>query len=181
MPTSRRSSSIAEHGTARPGVYVDVPAPTSTSAPPGTFEAFYRARWTPTVRLAHVLTGSTALAEDLAQEAFAKVADRFATIEHAAAYLRTTVVNLARTHRRRVVRHERAVRLTGLPPTSELGATELLDAVDALPYREKAVLVLRYYEDLPEADIAAVLGCRPATVRTTAARALRRLRKEIER
>ncbi|MCU1374763.1 MAG: putative polymerase subfamily sigma factor [Actinomycetia bacterium] len=145
-----------------------------------TFDDFYRDRWTPTVRLAHVLTGSPPLAEDLAQEAFAALADRFDSLEHPNAYLRTTLVNLAHSHHRRRARHDQLLHLVDRPTAGDLGASELLDAVDALPYREKAVLVLRYYEDLPEADIATILGCRPATVRTTAARALRRLRREIQ-
>ena len=146
-----------------------------------TFDDFYRERWTPTVRLAHVLTGSQALAEDLAQEALAAVAARFTGLDHPNAYLRTTVVNLARSHHRRRARHDQLLHLVDRPKDSELEASELLDAVDALPYREKAVLVLRYYEDLPEAEIASALGMRPATVRTVAARALRRLRREIQR
>jgi RNA polymerase sigma factor (sigma-70 family) len=154
---------------------------TSARPPSLSFDDFYRERWTPTVRLAHVLTGSAPLAEDLAQEAFAAVADRFAGLDHPAAYLRTTVLNLARSHHRRRARHDRLLHLVDRPADVQLGAPELLDAVDALPHREKAVLVLRYYEDLPEAEIAAVLGMRPATVRTVAARALRRLRREIHR
>ena len=155
---------------------------TSIRPPTLTFDDFYRERWTPTVRLAHVLTGSTALAEDLAQEAFAALADRFPTLEHPNAYLRTTIVNLARSHHRRRARHDQLIHLVDRPAdATPLGASELLDAVDALPYREKAVLVLRYYEDLPEAEIASALGMRPATVRTVAARALRRLRREIHR
>ena len=146
-----------------------------------TFDDFYRQRWTATVRLAHVLTGSAPLAEDLAQEAFAALAGRFVEVEHPHAYLRTTVVNLARSQHRRRVLHDQLVQLVERPVAGELGASELLDAVDALPYREKAVLVLRYYEDLPETEIAAALGMRPATVRTVAARALRRLRREIQR
>jgi RNA polymerase sigma-70 factor (sigma-E family) len=154
---------------------------TSIRPPTLTFDDFYRERWTPTVRLAHVLTGSAPWAEDLAQEAFAALADRFDGVDHPNAYLRTTVVNLARSHHRRRVRHDQLLHLVDRPNDSELGASELLDAVDALPYREKAVLVLRYYEDLPEPEIASILGMRPATVRTVAARALRRLRREIHR
>ena len=61
-----------------------------------------------------------------------------------------------------------------------LEACELLDVIYALPYRQKAVIVLRYYEDLSEAQIAAALGCRRGTVKSLAARALAGLRKEIE-
>jgi RNA polymerase sigma factor (sigma-70 family) len=60
-------------------------------------------------------------------------------------------------------------------------ARELLDAVDALPFRQRAVLVLRYYHDLPEDEIAAALGCRPGTVKSLSARALQQLRKVVER
>ena len=63
----------------------------------------------------------------------------------------------------------------------ELGADELLDAVDALPFRQRAVLVLRYYRDLSEGEIADALGCRPGTVKSLATRALDQLRKVIER
>jgi RNA polymerase sigma factor (sigma-70 family) len=59
-------------------------------------------------------------------------------------------------------------------------AHELWELVDALPFRERAVVILRYHDDLPDDDIAEVLRCRPATVRTIAARALRRLRGELQ-
>ena len=59
-------------------------------------------------------------------------------------------------------------------------ARELLDVIDALPRRQKTVVVLRYYEDLTEAEIAAVLGCRPGTVKSLVARALTRMRKELD-
>jgi RNA polymerase sigma factor (sigma-70 family) len=63
---------------------------------------------------------------------------------------------------------------------SELGASEMLDAIDVLPYRQKAVVVLRYWLDLSEAEIAQILGCRPGTVKSLGARALRRLRKAVD-
>jgi RNA polymerase sigma factor (sigma-70 family) len=66
------------------------------------------------------------------------------------------------------------------PASVSSGARELLDVIDALPSRQKAVIVLRYYEDLSEAEIARALGCRPGTVKSLAARALERLRKDIE-
>jgi DNA-directed RNA polymerase specialized sigma24 family protein len=61
------------------------------------------------------------------------------------------------------------------PPECE----QLLELLDALPYRQQAVLVLRYWLDLTEAEIAEALGCRPGTVKSLCARALTRLRKEL--
>ena len=67
-----------------------------------------------------------------------------------------------------------------MPEASSLDARELLDAVEKLRYRERAALVLRFYEDLPDAEIAALLGCRVGTVASLVHRALARLRSEIE-
>jgi len=63
---------------------------------------------------------------------------------------------------------------------STLQARELLDAIAKLRYRERAALALRFYEDLPDADIAELLGCRVGSVASLIHRALARLRLEIE-
>jgi RNA polymerase sigma factor (sigma-70 family) len=63
-------------------------------------------------------------------------------------------------------------------PARNTELDDLLERIDRLPYRQRAVLVLRYFEDLSEAEIADVLGCRPGTVKSTASRALTRLREE---
>jgi RNA polymerase sigma factor (sigma-70 family) len=145
------------------------------------FECFYRERWTGALRLAHVLCGNRATAEDVTQEAFAQLYRRFDTVADPENYLRASILNGVRSLARRDERATRRLRLTRTRVHVELLPDELLDAVDRLPYREKAVLVLRYYEDLPDPVIAAAIGCRPATVRTVAARALRRLRREVPR
>lgn len=67
------------------------------------------------------------------------------------------------------------------PVAVDLGVSDLADAIDGLPVRQRSVLVLRYYCDFSEAEIAAVLGCRPGTVKSLSSRALRRLRKEMPR
>jgi len=104
----------------------------------------------------------------------------FERIDAPLAYLRTTVVNLCRAYQRQQGRRRALLRrLPAQPPVSP-AAQELLDVIDTLPYRQKAVIVLRYYEDLSEADIAKLLRCRPGTVKSLASRALTRLRKEIE-
>ena len=144
-------------------------------------EAFYRQRFADAVRLAHLLTGDPSIAEDLAQDAFERVRPRFDGLSSPWAYLRAAVVNACRSHHRSRLRAADRARRADRPADSMLGAHELLDAVDALPYRQKAVIVLRYYEDLPERDIATALGCRPGTVKSLASRALQRLAQEIQR
>jgi RNA polymerase sigma factor (sigma-70 family) len=143
-------------------------------------EVFYRNSFADAVRLAHLLSGDASVAEDLAQEAFERVRHRFADVSAPWAYLRAAVVNACRSHHRTRAREAARARLVGAPASGELGARELLDAVDALPYRQKAVIVLRYYEDLSEREIALALGCRPGTVKSLASRALRRLSREIQ-
>ena len=143
------------------------------------FAVFYRSEYPSAVRLARLLVPDAA-AEDLAQEAFSRLHGRFEALDNPPAYLRRTLVNLGRTwHRRRLREHDRLSQAPR-PATIDLGASEMLDAIDALPYRQKAVVVLRYWLDLSEREIAEVLGCRAGTVKSLGARALRRLRKAVD-
>lgn len=144
------------------------------------FSAFYAAEFPGMVRLAFLLVGAGGDPEGVAQEAFARVQLRFDSLDSPRAYTRTVVVNLCRRQRRRA-EQERAI--TSMVPTAEPGGLdprELLDAIDVLPFRQRAVIVLRYYNDLSETAIAEALGCRPGTVKSLAHRALRQLRKDIE-
>ena len=137
------------------------------------------------IRLAYLLTGDRTLAEDLVQEAFLRFVGRLHFIRDPdafEAYLQRTIVNLSKNHfRRRAVERSYLARHPGLVeghadpdvPTYETIRTALL----ALPVRQRAAIVLRYYEDLPETQIAEILGCRPATVRSLIARALGALRQ----
>lgn len=146
------------------------------------FDGFFRSTYGWAVRLAHVLVGDQATAEDLVQDAYARVQPRFDQLDNPGGFLRVAVVNASRSHHRRRGRDAARLRRLG-PATDAVGpeAHELLDAIDGLPHRQKAVIVLRYYEDLSEREIAAALGCRPGTVKSLAARALATLGKEIER
>ncbi|HEY7949178.1 MAG TPA: SigE family RNA polymerase sigma factor [Acidimicrobiales bacterium] len=143
------------------------------------FTAFYQAEYSVAVRLARALGVSTAAAEDVVQEAFFRVHERFGGLENPAGYLRTTVVNLCHDWHRRQGRERRHLSTVPAGTPLSLGAGELLDVLARLPHRWRAVLVLRYWADWTERDIAAALGCRPGTVKTLAARALSRLRKEL--
>lgn len=149
---------------------------------PTSFVELYRAQYAPMVRLAYLLTGSNALAEEVVQEAFVRVRGHLAEVNGPVGYLRTTVVNGCKNlHRRSAV--ERRYLDSGrrdLVAEAVADATdELADALGALPYRQRAVVVLRYYLDLSEAEIAEVLGCRPGTVKSLAHRALAELRRSL--
>jgi RNA polymerase sigma-70 factor (sigma-E family) len=141
------------------------------------------------VRLAFLLTGDRSQAEDLAHEAFVRCIGRFAHLRaHEAfdAYLRRAVVNLhTSTMRRRRVerawlaRHgaSQAVRTESMP---DVGVREdLWRALGALPARQRAALVLRYYEDLSERDTAATLGCSVAAVKSLVQRGSEALREIV--
>ena len=154
------------------------PPPPSPAASPTTEELFAHQREA-LVRLAYLLTGSRAVAEDLVQDAFVQLHRRRADVRSPAAYLRTSVVNGSRMHHRRTAR-ERARFADLLPFSVQPETTIVLDALGLLPHRQRAVLVLRYYEDRPEGEIAELLGCRPATVRSLAHRGLAALRKAMQ-
>jgi RNA polymerase sigma-70 factor (sigma-E family) len=139
-------------------------------------------------RLAYLLTGDRARAEDLVQEAFVRLAGRFRHLRFPDAfdaYLRRTIVNLHTSQLRRV-RLERAYldreRHASDPvdPMPDLGLREQLwRALAALPARQRAAVVLRYYEDLSEQDAADVLGCSEAALKSLVARAMETLRTTI--
>jgi RNA polymerase sigma-70 factor (sigma-E family) len=139
------------------------------------------------VRLAYLLTGDRALAQDLVQEAFVRLFARFRDLRDPAAfpaYLRATVVNLARSHfrRRRVERAylAREARAPGMPQAEVEGRHELWQALQGLTPRQRAAIVLRYYEDLTEAQTADVLRCPVGTVKSLVSRGIERLRAELQ-
>jgi RNA polymerase sigma-70 factor (sigma-E family) len=154
----------------------------------GRLAALYEAHAPEAARLAYLLTGDRALAEDVVHEAFVRLLGRFRDLRHPEAfraYLRTTVVNMTRSHfrRRRVERAyvERVGRAPKVPSADPEGRQEMWDALQSLQPRQRAAIVLRYYEDLTEAQTAEVLGCAVGTVKSLVSRGLDRLRAEIPR
>jgi len=159
------------------------------TAPPDTPDAvdrwdddlvrLYEQHYDDLVRLAYLVSGQADRAEEVVQDAFVRTQRHWARVRDPLPYLRTAVVNGCRSLGRRQVL-ERA-RRPRPPDPAELGADELWDALAALTDRQRAAVVLRFWCDLPDAEIATALGCREPTVRTSLHRALAKLRKEIDR
>lgn len=148
--------------------------------PAVSLEELYRREYAAMVRLAHLLTGSNDVAEDLVQESFVRLHRNWGRADQPAAYLRTTVVNRCRSWQRRRVLERRPPVSVG-PTVVEGEPREMLDALARLGVRQRTALVLRFYADLSEADIARALGCRPGTVKSLVHRGLRQLEGMIER
>jgi len=145
-----------------------------------TFDAFYRSQWPTMVRFAALTTGSAALAEEIVQDAFADVYRRWASIHSPAGYLRRAVGHRCTSWVRRQ-QLERRSRPADVSETLDSRVVELLDAMRVLSPRQRAAIVMRYLEDLPEAEIALALSCRPGTVKSLLARALARLEEVVPR
>jgi RNA polymerase sigma-70 factor (sigma-E family) len=132
------------------------------------------------VRLAAAITGSPETAQDLVQDAFVRLHGAWDRVHKPRAYLRRAVVNACHSHHRRRRIERRHQSLAEPESSAQLEANELADALDALPYRQRAALVLRFYTDLSDVDIASALHCRPGTVASLVHRGLEQLRRVIE-
>jgi RNA polymerase sigma-70 factor (sigma-E family) len=152
--------------------------------PDEAFREFFAAQYGPLRRLGFLLTGSWDAGEELAQEALVRTWGAWRRARrHPVAYARRVLVNHHRSLLRRLVVETRhRARLgrqdTFLPDLGEDGMI-LWAAVRRLPPRQRAVLVLRYHEDLTEAEVARLLGMPVGTVKSLHHRALARLRREL--
>ncbi len=150
------------------------------------FEEFMASRWPGLVRLAFGLTGDRWLAEDLAQTALASAYAawwRISRTDDPDAYVCRILINASKSRFRRHRLSEQPSEPGDLPdpavadPAADVGErSALLTALAELPPRQRAVVVLRYVEDMTDAQVGALLGCSPSTVRSQAARALAKLR-----
>jgi len=154
------------------------------------FTRYYAARGAAMRSTAYLLCGDWHTAEDLVQTAFIKLYrawDRVNGRDRMDGYVRRTLVRAYLDHRRRPWRRESAVALeqggAWEPAAMTDGSAEermvLLRALAGVPPRQRAVLVLRYWEDMSEADTAELLGCSPGTVKSQAARGLLNLRARL--
>jgi RNA polymerase sigma-70 factor (sigma-E family) len=157
------------------------------------FDCFAAVVSDPLLRVGHLMTGDAGDAEDLVQETLLRVArrwNRVRSMDHPAAYARRVLVNLVlhNADRRSRQRTELALPDEAGEAADESAAMALLEVDDMaefrwalaqLPARQRAVLVLRYWADLPVAEVADILGCSEGTVKSTASRAAARLAEAL--
>ena len=152
------------------------------------FDQYVAATGSRMLRLAYLLTGNPHDAEDLLQEVLAKVYVRWTKVclvEHREAYIRQIMVNTNR--RRHRARRFRQLSHDLLPDRGDLapgfGAVDdrsaLGPALSSLTAKQRAVVVLRYCEDLSEEEVAATLGCSVGTVKSQAAKSVRKMRAQL--
>lgn len=148
------------------------------------FRQFFDAEFSSLRRLAYLLTGNWGEAEDLAQETMVRVYRSWKSITgHPGGYARTVLMNRHRSLLRRAkveakhafVRREYSEQTGGL----EDDALVIWQAIQKLPQREREMIVLRFYEDMPIAEIAKVLDCPTGTVKSITHRAIGKLREQI--
>jgi RNA polymerase sigma-70 factor (sigma-E family) len=169
---------VVDHPTAgedNPPVISIGPRPATEPSVAGSFEEVYRASYARMVRTARMICGSNETAEEVVQDAFVRLYPRFDTVQDPTGYLYRSVVNGCwASHRRRRV----SERLRPPPAPTEASPPEIDEtwtALRRLPARHRAVIVLRFYADLPIADIAQVLDCPAGTVKSLLHRALAQL------
>ncbi|HTX86429.1 MAG TPA: SigE family RNA polymerase sigma factor [Streptosporangiaceae bacterium] len=159
------------------------------------FDGFAAGSWEPLLRTGYLMTGDAGDAEDLVQETLLKVArrwNRVRSMDHPAAYARRVLINLVlhNTDRRSRRRAELWPQDDGTETADENAAralrqvddlAEIRWALGTLPARQRAVLVLRYWADLPVTEVAEILGCSEGTVTSTASRAAAHLAETLAR
>ena len=150
------------------------------------FRAFVELQWAPLVRTAYLLTGDRGHAEDLVQAALEKTHRKWGRVSRMAApvaYVRRTMVNTAVSWRRRRRVSEVPLLAGDGPAADPYGPVDqrqqVIAALRTLPPRMRAVLVLRYFADLGEVEVAETLGCSVGTVKSQASRGLERLRARM--
>jgi RNA polymerase sigma-70 factor (sigma-E family) len=150
----------------------------ASAAPHAGFAALYRAEYEAMIRLAFLMLGSQEQAEDVVHDALARLVERWDRVQNHGAYLRTSVMNGSRSvlRRRRLLRQHPATEFEDTDPEVDY----LADLLEILSPTRRAVVVLRYFEQLTIPEIARILGVREGTVKSSLHRSLRTLRQEIQ-
>lgn len=144
------------------------------------FEAFYVEQLPLQVRRAFLLVGSNELANDIVHDAMIGVFRRWGLVRDPVAYLSAAVLNGCRDSGRRRSRQDRLVtRIAANPPNLTDPHDVLDDVLAALPFQQRAAVVLRYFEQRSTAEIAAALDCPPGSVGPWIDRALTKMRKAL--
>jgi RNA polymerase sigma-70 factor (sigma-E family) len=146
-----------------------------------TFDELFEREREAMVRVAYLIAGSTAVAEEVTQEAFVSVYERWSRLDSPGGYLRQCVVNraLSAVRRRRRGDELLAISPSLLPAEVGPGHDHMLDAVRRLPAKARALVVLRYYDHLTLQEIADVLDLPTGTVKSGLHRAIAELREAL--
>jgi RNA polymerase sigma-70 factor (sigma-E family) len=159
---------------------VEMAPPRAAVARPAVdFDQFFTAVGPSMLRLAVLMVGSREVAEDIVQESFVRVYERWDHVVNPGGYMRVVVINRCRSwHRFRGRAHRR--RMLGDLSTSHDDRTiELADLLARLPHRRRAMVVLRFFEQLSTREIATAMNVSEGTVKSTIHRALAQLRQEL--
>jgi len=158
-------------------------APDAEESVDDRFGRFYEEHRDWAIRLAWLLTHNAVEAEDVVQDAFTKVFERFDRLDRPAAYLRTVVVHRVYERSRSKRREDLRLALVhnGMATTIDGPTGGLVDAIANLPLQQRTAVVLRYWGGLDDTDIASTMSVRGGTVRSLLSRATSQLRKEITR
>jgi RNA polymerase sigma-70 factor (sigma-E family) len=181
----------AEHSAQRPAAGGAAAAIQNQTSAEAGVTALFEAHSLGLIRLAHIMLGDRSSAEDVVQEAFCGLYRRWPQLTDQAKalpYVRSSVLNGCRTVLRRG--QARGIRWAGQPPAASAASAEaavmsgeerheVMRALRRLPHRQREVLVLRFYLDLSDAEIARDMGINPGTVRSTASRALTALGRSL--
>jgi RNA polymerase sigma factor (sigma-70 family) len=149
------------------------------AAVPVTFDEFYREERPALLRLAHLLVGSVVVGEELVQEAMLTTHRRWSDLDNPAGFVRRVLVNRARSHHRRLALERRHGRHDSPAPALPPELDETWTAIRRLRADDRAVLVLRFYEDLTIEQIAEVLDRPAGSIKSHLHRALARLKETL--
>ena len=143
------------------------------------FDDLYRSHYSRLVVLARLMTGAMAPAEEIVQDAFVQLYRKWSSIEYPTTYVRIAVVNGCRSHGRRQALERRTRMPDREPEVFDTTAVAVRDALEVLTPRQRVAVVLRYFDDLSEREIAQTLGCRPGTVKSLLARSIKKLKESL--